>query len=84
MQERQIAEGEGGRGGGGAKPYDGETAWSSIKQYNHSILSGCHALRRQSAMLFLQSSELGLPPPTQGERGCGGPNSDEGTDTVVL
>ncbi len=59
---------------------------------------------RQSAKLFLQSSELGLPNPSpsgecapppfgpggggwihsQGERGWGSPNSDEGTNTVVL
>ncbi len=51
----------------------------------------------QSAKLFLQSSELGLhyPPPlwfgvggwgthALAGGGVGGPNSDEGTDTVVL
>ncbi len=55
----------------------------------------------QSAKLFLQSSELGLPQPLTRRRSCppfgwgggthalasggvGGPNSDEGTDTVVL
>ncbi len=47
---------------------------------------------RQSTRLFLQSSELGPPPPLvpggthsiAGERGRGGPNSDEGRDTVVF
>jgi hypothetical protein len=56
---------------------------------------------RQSTRLFLQSSELGLPPSPAGEcvlpsfgsggdthslreRGWGGPNSDGGTDTMVL
>ncbi len=58
---------------------------------------------RQSARLFLQSSELGHPPPLPhpqanvsltlgpggdtlacGRREGGGPNSDEGTDTVVF
>ncbi len=59
---------------------------------------------RQSAKLFLQSSELGFPYPLTRRRVCtpsslvpgghtrlrerrwggGGPNSDEGTDTVVL
>ncbi len=58
------------------------------------------AQSRQSARLFLQSSELGTPTPSpsvkcapwfggQGhtrlrEPGEGGPNSDEGTDNVVL
>jgi hypothetical protein len=32
-----ILPGEGGEGGGGAKSYDGEKAWSSL---NHSVLSG--------------------------------------------
>ncbi len=35
-EERQIADGRGGRLGGSRKSYDGEKAWSSI---NHSILS---------------------------------------------
>jgi hypothetical protein len=42
-------------------------------------------------MLFLQSSEMGLPPPVLGEghtrwreRGWESPNSDEGTYTVVF
>ncbi len=41
---------------------------------------------RQSAKLFLQSSELGLPQPLTRwrERGRESPNSDEGTYTVVL
>jgi hypothetical protein len=59
----------------------------------------CNAQSRQSARLILQSSELEPPPPCRevflpslvpggghtrwGERG-GGPNSDEGTDTLVL
>jgi hypothetical protein len=34
-------------------------------------------------MLSLQSSELGLPSLAE-ERRWGGPNSDEGTDTVIL
>jgi hypothetical protein len=41
---------------------------------------------RQSAKPFLQSSELGPPHPVKllaGE-GVGSPNSDKGTDTVVL
>jgi hypothetical protein len=44
--------------------------------------------KRQSAGLFVQSSELGPPPPTPSlacGRGVGRvPNSDEGTYTVVL
>jgi len=43
---------------------------------------------RQSAKLFLQSSELGLPQPLRGGGAHSlareGPNSDEGTYTVVL
>ncbi len=59
------------------------------------------AQSRQSAKLFLQSLELGLPQPLTSRRVCpppfgsgggahslagelGGPNSDEGTYTVVL
>jgi hypothetical protein len=44
------------------------------------------AQSRQSAKLFLQSSELGLPHPLTRKqvRGCGSPSSDEGTYTVVL
>jgi hypothetical protein len=39
---------------------------------------------RQSAKLFLQSLELGLPYPLTSPRGERGPNSDAGTYTVVL
>ena len=44
------------------------------------------AQSRQSAKLFLQSSELGLPHPLTRKqvRGWGSPSSDEGTYTVVL
>ena len=38
---------------------------------------------RQSAKLFLQSSDGTLPHSLAGD-GVGSPNSDEGTDTVVL
>jgi hypothetical protein len=39
-----------GVGGGGAKSYDGENAWSSI---NHSILSGyCYPLYSYMALMF--------------------------------
>jgi hypothetical protein len=36
-KERQLADGRGVGGGGGAKSYEGEKTWPSI---NHSILSG--------------------------------------------
>ena len=44
------------------------------------------AQSRQSAKLFLQSSELELPHPLTRKqvRGWGSPSSDEGTYTVVL
>ncbi len=44
-------------GGGGAKSYDGETAWSSI---NHSILSGknTHGIHFTSLRFTLDSSNL--------------------------
>ena len=38
---------------------------------------------RQNAKLFLQSSD-GSPPHLLAGEGVGSPNSDEGTDTVVL
>jgi hypothetical protein len=41
----ELTDGIGGEeGGGGAKTYDGEKAWSSI---NHSILSGWSGFKRQ-------------------------------------
>ncbi len=44
-------------GGGGAKSYDGETAWSSI---NHSILSAknTHDIHFTSLRFFLKSLNL--------------------------
>jgi hypothetical protein len=47
---------------------------------------GSIAQSRQSAKLFLKSSELGLPHPHTRlrERGVESPNSDEGTYIVIL
>jgi hypothetical protein len=71
--------------------------WNSLNPRHRKFASH----NRQSARLFLQSSELGLPHPHTRRRVCppplhwlegytlacgegvGGPNSDEGTDTVV-
>ncbi len=72
-----------------------------LAQYKPQIKSGYWSTQsRQSARLFLQSSELGLPHPLTRSRACppplvqrgwdtlacerGGPNSNEGTYTVVM
>jgi hypothetical protein len=65
----------------------------------NSISEGVYAQSIQSARLSVQSSELGSPTPSSASGGCTppppgdtldwgegvvGPNSDEGTDTLVL
>jgi hypothetical protein len=60
----------------------GESPPQSVQQ----VWRGGLPQSRQSARLFLQSSELGLPHPLTRKqvRGWGSPSSDEGTYTVVL
>jgi hypothetical protein len=48
-KERQFADGIGERGGGGAKLYDGEKAWSSI---NQSIFSAHGLLKKRDSLLM--------------------------------
>ncbi len=59
QNERQLADGRGGRGGGqGAESYDSKKAWSSI---NHSILSDAGYIIEQHHAVSFNRGWLALP-----------------------